>query len=128
MTTEEIFSLTGDTAIITELKAKRGIPLPDKVKYIEEIEPMRHKVFDTTYRPDKKVKIDPNEYGESESDTNTNSGFKFEPVARIALAIQKLIVKRAVSFIFGNSVGLNADPDGDNQTIVLKAVKRVLYE
>lgn len=128
MTTEEIFSLTGDTAIITELKAKRGIPLPDKVKYIEEIEPMRHKVFDTTYRPDKKVKIDPNEYGESESDTNTNSGFKFEPVARIALAIQKLIVKRAVSFIFGNSVGLNADPDGDNQTTVLKAVKRVLYD
>jgi SPP1 family phage portal protein len=46
----------------------------------------------------------------------------------VALAIQKLIVKRAVAFTFGNPVTLNAEPENDDEKAVLKAVKRVLFD
>ena len=45
------------------------------------------------------------------------------------MAIQKLIVKRAVAFTFGNPVTLNAEPEeGTKEADVLKAVKRVLFD
>lgn len=120
------------TKAISELKSKRIIQQPDKAKYKKELDPMAHDVFDRVKRPDKKVKVDPEELNDDNSVQSESGGengkYRIEKVARIALAIQKLIVKRAVSFIFGNAVTLDANPEDDNQKKVLKALKRVLYD
>jgi SPP1 family phage portal protein len=49
-------------------------------------------------------------------------------VARVSLAIQKLIVKRAVAFTFGNPITLNCEPQTDKEKEVLKAVNSVLFD
>lgn len=76
-----------------------------------------HKVFDEFKRPDKQIK---DENGHIE---------RLEYVARIGLALQKLIVKRAASFAFGNPVNITAETDGNKtQEQILEAVKRVLRD
>jgi hypothetical protein len=121
---------------ITELKSKRNIENPQTETYKNNLEPLKHDVYDRIKRPDKKVKIDPDDPEYQTNDNNvinvtggeTPTGYRYEPVARVALAIQKLIVKRAVSFIFGNAVTLDASAENDNQKAVLKALKRVMYD
>lgn len=120
--------------VIDELKSKRGTALPDVGIAASQLDPLKHDVYDRVKRPDKKVKIDPDEAKISENVINVNGdsgepiGFRYEPVARIALAIQKLIVNRAVSFIFGNPVTLDAQAESENEKAVLKALKKVMYD
>lgn len=122
--------------IIAELKSKRLTETPESADFKKELEPLKHDVYDRIKRPDKKVKIDPDDPDYKNNEDNvvnvtggtTPTGYRYEPVARVALAIQKLIVKRAVSFIFGNAVTLDSSADGDGQKAVLKALKRVMYD
>lgn len=122
--------------IIQELMSKRYIKDPDTGKFKKELEPTEHAVFDKVKRPDKRVKVDPDDPIAAASIVNVTgggdgqptTGIRLEPVARIALALQKLIVKRAVSFIFGNPVELSADPSDESQKKVLKALQRVMYD
>lgn len=67
---------------------------PDMTKINKEWNPKSHKINDPASRPDKTIKKEV--AGEMVS--------AIEPVARIALAIQKVIVRRAASFLFGNDV------------------------
>lgn len=121
---------------IAELKSKRNIETPETGGFEKQLDPLKHDVYDRVKRQDKKVKIDPEDpdYKNNENNViNVNgkevpTGFRYEPVARVALAIQKLIVKRAVSFIFGNAVTLDSSAENDNQKAVLKALKRVMYD
>lgn len=138
-TIEEVFQVKdGETTldstnVINELK-KRPKLETDIEKAKKQLDPLKHDVFDRYLRPDKKVKVDPDDAVDDESVIKVIGGeggensYRWEKVARIALAIQKLIVKRAVSFLFGNAVTLDADPDGPGQESVLKALKRVLYD
>lgn len=136
MTIEEVFKKDNQTDVITELKSKRGIPLPDPKGAIKDLDPLQHEVFNKINRPDKKVKIDKDDLTEDDNTTTVvtavngeeQTGYRWEPVARIALSLQKLIVKRAVAFIFGNPVELNAETKGESQETVLKAVKRILFD
>jgi SPP1 family phage portal protein len=91
MSVDEIFTMTTPEEIIQELKKGRGAELPDIEKYISAIDPQKHLIFDEIERPNKLIK-------------NENGEIRTEKVARIALALQKLIVKRAASFLFGNPV------------------------
>lgn len=121
------------TKAISELKSKRYIKDPDTGKFKKELEPLEHEVFNKIKRPDKKVKIDSSDTDDENtvnvtSGDNPDGGYRYEPVARIALALQKLIVKRAVSFIFGNGVELDSSADGEKEKQVLQALKRVLYD
>lgn len=131
MELEELFQQTDHGAIITELKSKRLKKDPPAKTAASQLDPSKHEIFNKISRPDKKVKVDPDEVASGNvvvTSSDTNSGYRTEAVARIALAIQKLIVKRAVSFIFGNPVNLSATPENDNQKIVLKALNRVAYD
>lgn len=122
--------------VIAELKSKRLTETPESKDFQKELEPLKHDVYDRIKRPDKKVKIDPDDPDYKNNEDNvinvtggtTPTGYRYEPVARVALAIQKLIVNRAVSFAFGNAVTLDSSAEGDNQKAVLKALKRVLYD
>lgn len=119
--------------IIAELKTGRNATEPEVEKFEAQLNPDDHEINDRVKRPDKKVKVDiPQESGtviQVTSGGETEENTRTEKVARIALAIQKLIVKRAVAFTFGNPVSLNAEPEeGSKEEDVLKAVKRVLFD
>lgn len=117
--------------VVAELKKGRNTSEPKVDLYEAQLNPDEHDINDPVKRPDKKVKVDkPEEEGKviqvttGETEENTRT----VPVARIALAIQKLIVKRAVAFTFGNPVTLNAEPETEDEKTVLQAVNRVLFD
>lgn len=113
MTIEEILSLS-DVDRIKEFKSGRISDSPDIEKIKKQIDPNQHLVFDKTKRPDKMV--------------NSKEGLRTESVARIALSLQKLIVKRAVSFLFGNPIDVVANTQNDTQMKILGAVKSILND
>lgn len=77
------------------LKNNRNTPLPNIAEALKSINPKKHNVMDVRVRKKKLVK--------------TDEGQKYVDVARIAFALQKLIVKRAVAFCFGNDVVITSD-------------------
>lgn len=113
MNIEEIFQLD-ITNQIKELKKGRNSELPDIESIKKQLDPKKHKVFDQSERPDKLV--------------NAKEGTRTEKVARIGLALQKLIIKRAVSFLFGNPIDILANTQNQTQDKILKAVKEILND
>ena len=88
---------------------------------------------DRTKRPDKRVAVSDSEESSGLQVTSDVPGgskgtTRPEPVARISLAIQQLIIKRAVSFLFGNDPAYNADTESEQQQAVMRAFGRILRE
>lgn len=115
---------------IAELKTRRGLKAPD-LEMAKMLDPKEHDVMDKNKRKDKDVKVDKSQSGgekisvvEGGEDTTTRK----EPVARVALALQKRIVNSHVAFLFGNRVWLNAEAREEAEKTVLQAVKRALYD
>jgi SPP1 family phage portal protein len=133
MNIKQLFTKSDINAIIEELKTGRNTPEPDIDLFISQLDPSKHEIFDKIKRPDKQVKV--NDTEPHENGKPIPAGYiggekeqtKTVAVARIALAIQKLIVKRAVAFTFGNPVTLNSEPENEDEKTVLKAVKKVLF-
>ena len=126
MKIEEIFKRESINDVIDELKSHRYTGHPDVKKAKKALDPEQHKINDKTFRPDKKVKIDV-------EDLNTTTdviaeGYRIEKVARIKLAIQKLIIKRAVAFLFGNPIVYSSETQNKNQELVMKALNRILHD
>lgn len=130
MTLEEIFKQRTADEVVSELKNHRITAQPNVEQAKKALDPKLHDINDKTIRPDKRVKIDGgNDSGDKVIDTGEDGGnYRIEKVARVAVALQKLIVNRAVSFVFGNPVAYNATPETDKQEAVLKALNRVLYD
>jgi SPP1 family phage portal protein len=135
MSIEEIFKKSTNNDVINELKSGRLFAHPNVEEALKAIEPELHNINNTLLRPDKRVLVDindvhsnhqslPDEY----TDGNTRLHFRTEKVARIKLALQKLIIKRAVSFCFGNPILYNATPINDKQKLIISALKRILYD
>lgn len=114
MTLEEIIALEPE-ARIDELKKGRTVKLPDVKSCVKALDPKLHDVFDTALRPDKPIK---------DGDTITRT----ESVARIAIAMQESIVKKAVSFIFGNPVELTLKSEDATDKKIFEAVKDILTD
>lgn len=116
MTIQEILAMVETPAeMIQELKSGRLNDMPDIKKYVDAINPLNHKVMDTTERKDKIIQKE--------------DGSKVpEPVARIALALQKLIVKRSSAFLFGNPVKIFNKTDGEQFEIIHKAIIQILED
>lgn len=86
------------TILIEKLKKGRLRQAANGENYAvfkKQYNPEFHEVTDTRIRPDKFIK--------------TDQGTQVVKVERISLALQKLIVKRAVAFLFGNEPTLTAD-------------------
>jgi SPP1 family phage portal protein len=122
MTIEEIMSLTDANQVVTQLKKKRRHPLPNYEINMGALDPMRHPVNDKSPegRPDKRVVVDTGD-GEGER-------VRTEKVARVAVALQRLIVNRAVSFTFGQPVKYIANPEDETQQAVLKAFNAIIRD
>jgi SPP1 family phage portal protein len=133
MDIKQLFTESDINAIIEELKSGRNAAEPKTDLYVSQLDPSKHDIFDEVKRPNKRIKTDAGEPEENGSPVaagyigGEKEQTKEVAVARIALAIQKLIVKRAVAFTFGNPVTLNAEPEGEAEKTVLNAVKRVLF-
>ncbi len=123
-TLKQILSTEEASVAINKMRLGRLKPMPFINDIRAELNPYRHRIFDVGYRPDSKVLVDTgrkDENGEKIREEQTVY------VARVALALQKLIVKRAVAFCFGNDVLLNCEAS-DNEQPVLEAVKSVLSD
>lgn len=118
------------TIAIDVLKRHRYIPQPDVAAAWKAIDPTKHDVMDELLRPDKRVKVDADQNDDTIRkviDTNGEAvNYRIEPVARVAVALQKLIIARAVSFCFGNPINYNCTPVDESEETVFKAVKRIL--
>ncbi len=116
MNIEDILSLVENPALmIEELKSGRNKPLPDIEKHKDAINPLAHEIFNQATRPDKLVVT---EDGRSTT----------EPVARIAIAMQKLIVRRASSFLFGNPVEILLQSEEEAHKVVYDAIIKILED
>ena len=120
--------------VVAELRNGRLTAQPKTVEYTAQVNPKLHDVMDEQKRPNKMVVTDSkaDDYGQV-INVNPNSeqqreGLRFEQVARIALALQKLIRDRAVSFTFGNPVTYNCNTSDKKEESVLQAIKRVFYD
>lgn len=123
-TIENVLKKTTVDEIIKDLKSHRYLPEPKIEEIADQLNPLKHDVMDDTKRKNKWVKVDTSAPGFKPGDPTE----VLENVERIALSIQKLIRNRAVSFVFGNPVTLDATPADENEDKVLKAVNRVLYD
>lgn len=132
MTIEEIFKKATANDVISELKSCRFIPQPDVARAEKALDPKLHDINDPIIRKDKRVKVDADDEAESAQKIITVDGestnYRTERVARIAIAIQRLIINRAVSFCFGNPINYNATPLNDNEAMILHALNRILYD
>ncbi len=141
MNTKELLTaLAGNEAepdfrkVINELKSQSKTDSSVLEAATHELDPLKHKVMDTRFRPDKWVKVDPSDPNKCElvnitdPTEETTKNLTREKVARVAIALQKLIRNRAVSFASGNPVNLKAEAADEKEKAVLKAVKRVLYD
>lgn len=132
MKLKDILALADKGVIIDNLKKGRKAAAPDVEKYKKELDPEKHDVMDPNKRPDKKVKVGSSDPGGATQITTSGDqsegSFRTEPVARIALAIQRRIVKSAASFTFGNPVDLIASAENTKEEDVFKSVKKVLYD
>lgn len=146
MKIEELFPQTanGESAAtasdyIQKLKSHRYLDLPDVESANKSLNPKEHDINDPILRPDKKVKIDAgddmsnaesarNVIDVTDGESENKGNYRTEKVARVAVAIQKLIVNRAVSFCFGNPPSYNAAPENEGQELVLKAFNRIMSD
>lgn len=124
-TIKEIFKQESAQDVIEKLKEGRPFEQPDIELAEKALDPEKHEIMDKIKRPDKLIIADaPEDQSNIEIDGEP-ARTKVEPVARIRLAIQKLIIKRAVSFLFGNPVTYNGDPENEKQEIILSALQKI---
>lgn len=131
MTIQEIFQLATANDVISELKSCRFIPQPDVESANKALDPKLHDIMSPILRPDKRVQVSADNEADSAQKVISTDGestnFKTVRVARVAVALQKLIIKRAVSFVFGNSPAYNSTPENEQEEAVARALDRILY-
>ncbi|WP_159467963.1 phage portal protein [Dyadobacter sp. 3J3] len=84
-----------------------------------------HAVMNESIRPKRTVNY---EYDESDGNGGfvTKTGTKQEYVNRIPVPMQKNIVGKAVTFLFGNPVDIQSDAASPEEILVLDAIKKIL--
>ena len=130
MNIKEILKQDKANDVVNQLKKGRTTAIPSVEDAEKALKIERHDINDHIKRKDKQVKIDVDTDGESAQkviDTDGESvNFRTEKVARIALALQKLIIKRTVSFCFGTPPNYECTPDDEKEALVYKALTKIL--
>ena len=100
--------------VVPLLKKHRNKEEVDIEKALKAIDPLRHDIMDESIRKKKEV--------------TTDNGTRFEEVARIAIAFQRLIINHAVSFCFGNEVNQDCIINNETDRQAFEAYKNVLKD
>lgn len=111
-------------ALVDRLK-KRSTPAPDIETIKAMIDPSKHKVMDLLERPDKPIKKETKVKSPTTKALETVETETTEPVNRIALALQNLIVGRAVAFLFGNEPKMTGEINTDGHKKVARLVEKI---
>lgn len=130
MKLEEIINQKETKDVIRALKSGRQTALPDIDAAKRSINPQLHAINDPLIRKDKLVKVDTDDGNTQQIITVDNGAgtFRIEKVARIKLALQKLIIKRSVAFLFGNNAVYGTETENSQQELVIGAFKRILRD
>lgn len=111
MELSEIVALTINSAeLIAKIQGEKLVGTDVIEKYKKQWDPKKHDVFDAIKRADKTL--------------DTDSGPKLQAVTRLAIPLQKQIVKLAASFLCGNPITLNSLPDNDTEKDLLEVLKK----
>ncbi len=123
-----------DSGRVHMLLTARKKPFQTTLEQIEaQYDPMKHKVFDQQYRPKKKVQVPS---GKKDPVTGLEI-YKTKNVerVRIAIPVQKSLVKRAAGFLFGKPADYKITQNGvavkqtsEGQKKLFDAVKRVYHQ
>lgn len=105
-------NLKGETLELIEFLQLRETEACDYEKHAAELDPLKHKIYDPIIRPDKTVVV--------------NNKEKTEKVARIGLSLQKEIVKKSVSFLFGTEPKINSTAETETQKNAVKAIEKIM--
>lgn len=114
---------------IQKLKAHREGPLPDVELAESMLFPLKHDVMDPLKRKDKAIIVEPDNKEIMSVTPGIEMGennIAYERVGRIALALQKLIIKRAVAFLFGNPVVYTSEKTTDKEKEFMKVFEKIL--
>lgn len=115
---------------VTALKTRRNCapsPIVEEIK--RQYNPSGHKVNDRKYRRDKEIKEEREvPFGMAGKTRKEKVTVRFEEVNRIALPLQRLIVKRAVSFLFANPVLLQCASTEVKEKEVFNALKTINFD
>lgn len=119
--------------VIDVLQRGRQTDVPEWDRLRQDLNPETHKIMSQAERPDKWVAVDnkrnQNENGKQLNIAGTDGKtYRIEFVTRIALALQRLIVKRAVVFSFGTPVNYLCTPANDAEDALLQDIKRVFLD
>ena len=123
-----------DSGRVHTLLTARKAPFKTSLEELEaQYDPTQHKIFDPQYRPKKKVQVPS---GKKDPITGKEI-YKTKNVerVRIAIPIQKSLVKRAAGFLFGKPVDYKITQNGESvkkaseeQKRLFDAVKRVYHQ
>lgn len=99
-----------DSKVEKKTLNKESVKITD---FIKQYDPKGHAVLDTVKRKDKQKKA-------------KGGGVEMVPVSRLPVPFQKIIVKRAVSFLLGNKIQIKApDFESKEQNELLALVKKI---
>lgn len=123
-----------DCGRIHTLLTARKMPFKTTLEEIEaQYDPKKHRIFDEQYRPKKSIKV-PTDKKDPVTGLVIYKTKKVERV-RIAIPVQKSLVKRAAGFLFGNPVeykitqnGVTIKKASNGQKQLFDAVKRVYHQ
>src|SRR6478672_3150295 len=90
----------------------------------KQYNPIFHKVNSKVQRPDKTIYV-PDPSGEMDDKGEVKTQMKTEPVNRIPLPMQKLIVSRATAFATGGKITLKGKPADDAQKTMFQKIQDV---
>ena len=115
---------------VSALKIRRNCSSAPNVEELKnQYSPKGHKVNDRILRPDKAIKEEREiPIGMGLPKKKEKVTVRYEEVNRIAIPLQKLIVERAVSFLFANPVNLKCKTDNSDEKKVLEAVKTINFD
>lgn len=119
MKIEDILAIEKPGDQVAQLKL-RATSLPVKADIEKDYDISSHTIKDTVLRPNKAIY--------ETNDSGVRELVRYEIPARIAIPVQKLIVNRAVAFLFGNPVRISAQTTTDPEKTVLSAIKEILKD
>ena len=108
------FSSLSPLQAIQFLQSGRDTTAPDPAAARRALDPRQHPVNNPLLRRDKRV--------------STSEGLYTEPVARIALPLQQLIIKRSVAFLFGKPVRYEYTKDTQEHEQAFAILENILAQ